>query len=102
MAKLKGLKRVNRIINEFLDQFGLTAQLESEFSYWRDDFHIGYALAVFKKTNSKDPNVTNIKKNLDRWATNTGIYRKFSRAATRVDYTKAIFLYFIISIQQYC
>ncbi len=63
---------------------------------------IGYALAVFKKTNSKDPNVTNIKKNLDRWATNTGIYRKFSRAATRVDYTKAIFLYFIISIQQYC
>ena len=46
MAKLKGLKRVNRIINEFLDQFGLTAQLESEFSYWRDDFHIGYALAV--------------------------------------------------------
>ena len=46
MAKLKGLKRVNRIINEFLDQFGLTAQLESEFSYWRDDFHIGYALVV--------------------------------------------------------
>ena len=63
---------------------------------------IGYALAVFKKTNSKDPNVVNIKKNLDRWATNTGIYRKFSRAATRVDYTKAIYLYFIISIQQYC
>ena len=46
MAKLKGLKRVNRIINEFLDQFGLTAQLESEFSYWPDDFHIGYALTV--------------------------------------------------------
>ena len=46
MAKLKGLKRVNRIINEFLNQFGLTAQLESDFSYWRDDFHIGYALVV--------------------------------------------------------
>ena len=63
---------------------------------------IGYALALFKKTNSKDPNIMNIKKNLDKWATNTGIYRKFSRAATRVDYTKAIYLYFIISIQQYC
>ena len=46
MAKLKGLKRVNSIINEFLNQFGLTAQLEPEFSYWRDDFHIGYSLAV--------------------------------------------------------
>jgi len=46
MAKLKGLKRVDRIVNEFLDQFGLTAKLESEFTYWQDDFHIGYALVV--------------------------------------------------------
>lgn len=38
MAKLKGLKRVDRIVNEFLDQFGLTAKLESEFTYWQDDF----------------------------------------------------------------
>ena len=46
MAKLKGLKRVNRIINEFLNQFGLTARLESDFYYWRNDFHIGYALTT--------------------------------------------------------
>ena len=46
MAKLKGLKRVNRIINEFLNQFGLTARLESDFYYCRNDFHIGYALTT--------------------------------------------------------
>lgn len=62
---------------------------------------IGYALQLFKKTNSKDKNVTNIKNTLDKWGTSSGIYRKFSRSATRVDYTKAIFMYFILSIQMY-
>lgn len=62
---------------------------------------IGYALQLFKKTNSKDKNVTNIKTTLDKWGTSSGIYRKFSRSATRVDYTKAIFMYFILSIQMY-
>lgn len=50
MTKLKGAKRVNRIINDFLSEnFGLTAQLEPDFSYWREDFHIGYSLAVVKE-----------------------------------------------------
>ena len=62
---------------------------------------IGYSLQLFKKTNSKDKNVTNIKTTLDKWGTSSGIYRKFSRSATRVDYTKAIFMYFILSIQMY-
>lgn len=62
---------------------------------------IGYALQLFKKTNSKDKNITNIKTTLDKWGTSSGIYRKFSRSATRVDYTKAIFMYFILSIQMY-
>lgn len=51
MARLKGAKRVNRIINEFVSQFGLTAELEPDFSYWRGDLHIGYSLAV---TDSSD------------------------------------------------
>jgi hypothetical protein len=62
---------------------------------------LSYALALFKKTNSKDMNITNIKKTLDEWGTESGIYSKFSRLATRVDYTRAIYLYFILSIQKY-
>lgn len=112
ISKLDLRNYINLIVNE-KESEAMKSVVESIlFMYLYTENHepdqirskefIAYALAVFKRTNSKDPNVVNIKKNLDRWATNTGIYRKFSRAATRVDYTKAIYLYFIISIQQYC
>ena len=62
---------------------------------------IAFALQLFKKTNSKNENIQNIKKTLDKWGEESGIYGKFSRLATRVDYTKAIYLYFVTSIQKY-
>lgn len=62
---------------------------------------LAFSIALFKKTNSKDPNINNIKNTLDKWGTDSGIYGKFQRLATRVDYTKAIYLYFILSIQKY-
>lgn len=62
---------------------------------------LAFALNLFKKTNSKNENVQNIKKTLDLWGTDSGIYGKFTRLATRVDYTKGIFLYYILSIQKY-
>lgn len=46
MAKLKGVKRIDRIINEFVEQFGLTAGLDKDFGYYRDGFHIGYSLVA--------------------------------------------------------
>lgn len=46
MAKLKGLKRVNRIINEFTSQFGLDAHIEPDFGYYRDDHSVAYSLVV--------------------------------------------------------
>lgn len=60
-----------------------------------------FALALFKKTNSKDENIVNIKKLLDKWGNDSGIYGKFSRIPTRVIYTKGIFLYFILAIQKH-
>ena len=62
---------------------------------------LSFAIALFKKTNSKDKNITNIKTTLDKWGVDSGIYGKFNRLATRVDYTKGIFLYFVLSIQKY-
>jgi hypothetical protein len=63
---------------------------------------IAFALALFKKSNSKNTNISNIKKKLDKWGTDTGIYGKYGRLATRIDYTKGIFLYFVMCIQKYC
>lgn len=62
---------------------------------------ISFALSLFKKTNSKDENISNIKKLLDKWGNDSGLYGKFSRVATRIDYTKGIFLYFILTIQKH-
>ena len=44
MAKIKGLNRINRIVNEFTEQFGVTAKLDTEFQAFCDDMTIGYAL----------------------------------------------------------
>ena len=62
---------------------------------------LSFALALFKKTNSKDTNISNIKKMLDKWGTDSGVYGKFNRVATRIDYTKGIYLFFILCIQKY-
>ena len=44
MAKLKGIKRVNRIINEFTAQFGIVAKFDTEFEAFCDDMTVGYTL----------------------------------------------------------
>lgn len=44
--KLKGLKRVNRIINEYLERFGVTASLGTDFCCYMEKRHINYSLLV--------------------------------------------------------
>ena len=61
-----------------------------------------FAIRLFKKTNSMDKNVNNIKDTLEKWGKETGIFSKYiKREATRIEYTKAVFFYFILSIQKY-
>ena len=62
---------------------------------------LGWSSDLFRRTNSNNPNVANIKATLDKWASETGIYTKFKRDASRINYKKAIFWYFILSIQYY-
>lgn len=57
--------------------------------------------SLFRQTNSKNDNIRNIKDLLDKWAEETGIHAKFKREASRVNYKKAIFFYFCLSIQFY-
>jgi hypothetical protein len=56
---------------------------------------------LFRKTNSNNANIKCIKDTLDIWGEETGVHEKFKRDASRVNYKKAIFWYFILSIQYY-
>ncbi len=63
--------------------------------------YLVYCGALFRQTNSKNDNIKTIKDLLDKWAEEVGIHAKFKREASRVNYKKAIFFYFILSIQFY-
>lgn len=65
----------------------------SEFLVW--------ASQLFRKTNSNNDNIARIKDTLNKWGDTTGLHKKFTREASRVNYKKAIFFYFILSIQYY-
>ena len=51
--------------------------------------------------NSNDKNILTIKNTLNTWGDITGLNQKFTREASRINYKKAIFYYFILSIQYY-
>lgn len=60
-----------------------------------------WASKLFRKTNSNDKNIYRIKTTLDKWAEDSGVHAKFTREASRVNYKRAIYFYFILSIQAY-
>lgn len=65
----------------------------SEFLIW--------ASKLFRKTNSNDANISRIKDTLNMWGDLSGLHKKFAREASRINYKRAIFFYFILSIQYY-
>lgn len=71
----------------------------------KEDINSSYFLVwsseLFRKTNSNNANIKCIKDTLDKWAEETGVHDKFKREASRVSYKKAIYWYFILSIQYY-
>lgn len=71
----------------------------------REDINSSHFLVwsseLFRKTNSNNKNIKCIKDTLDKWGEETGVHDKFKREASRVNYKKAIFWYFILSIQYY-
>lgn len=71
----------------------------------REDINSSYFLKwsseLFRKTNSNNDNIKTIKDTLDKWAEESGVHAKFKREASRINYKKAIFWYFILSIQYF-
>lgn len=71
----------------------------------REDINSSHFLVwsseLFRRTNSNNPNIYTIKTTLDKWGEESGVHEKFKREASRINYKKAIFWYFILSIQYY-
>lgn len=59
-----------------------------------------YSLEVYKKSNTSDKNVIRIKEILDKWLEELGTYKKTQRLATINDFRRALFIFFVITIQR--
>lgn len=66
----------------------------------RSQYFLAWAASLFKKTNSKNKNINTINTILNEWAEDSGVYKKFIREASRINYKKAIFYYVILCIQK--
>lgn len=66
----------------------------------RSEYFLAWGKSLFKKTNSKNPNVNNINNILNTWASEAGIDKKFARVASQINYKKAMFFYIILCIQK--
>jgi hypothetical protein len=67
----------------------------------RSQYFLAWAASLFKKTNSKNDNIERINSILNQWLKESGVDKKYSRIASRINYKKAIFFYIILSIQKY-
>ena len=60
-----------------------------------------YSLEIYKRANTADKNVVIIKNSLDKWLEKYSItYRRTQRVATLNNFRRALFLFFVLTIQQ--
>jgi hypothetical protein len=59
-----------------------------------------YCLQVYKRSNTTDKNIIKIKDILDRWLDELGLTAKVSRTATIVNFRRALYTFFVMSIQK--
>lgn len=65
-----------------------------------NDF-IVYCMEVYRRSNTTDENVIKIKKILDSWLTELDAYKKTQRLATINNFRRALYMFFVMSIQYY-
>ena len=46
MTEIKGTKKLDKMINNYVKKFGCTAELGSEFCYWHDDETVDYSFII--------------------------------------------------------
>lgn len=57
------------------------------------------SLELYRRSNSNDKNSIFIKKTLEKWLRDLGVYEKTSREATINNFRKAFYTFFVLSIQ---
>ena len=62
---------------------------------------LAWARSFIKKTNSKNQVIQTFCAILNKWGTELGIFDRFGREGTRINYKKAIYFYFIFSIMNF-
>ena len=60
-----------------------------------------YCLDVYKRSNTTNKNIITIKKILDDWLTRLDLYKKTQRQATINNFRRALYVFFVMSIQYY-
>lgn len=60
-----------------------------------------YCMDVYRRSNTTDKNVVNIKKILDSWLEDLGTYKKTQRVATINNFRKAMYCFFVTAIMYY-
>lgn len=84
---------VECILSDFLLDTGNT--LDEVHS----DKFLNYCLELYKKSNTNDKNINRIKQILDKWLKDVGLLDKTSRQATIASFRKAIYMFFVFTIE---
>lgn len=67
----------------------------------RTNKFLQYSLEIYKKSNTNDKNIIRIKSILDKWLKDVGLFQKTNRLATINSFRKALFTFFVFSIEKY-
>lgn len=102
---------VNDIIADKENKNDVRKMIESILYLYLNDHHLVisdiksnnflfFCLNIYKKTNITNKNIIFIKETLNRWLTKySDTYKKTNRLATISNFKKALYLFFVISIQ---
>lgn len=86
---------IESIISSYLVTEGLAAREIKDNKKF-----LNHSMLLYRKSNTSDPDVIEIKRILDKWMEEIDIYKKTQRLATINDFRKAIYLYFVLSISK--
>lgn len=65
------------------------------------DKFLVYCLDIYKRSNTTDENIIAIKRILDSWLSELGLYKKTQRLATINNFRKAMYTFFVMSIMYF-
>lgn len=91
-------EKIKEIVESILFLYLFDSQ-NTEHDIRNNNKFLLYCLEMYKKSNTTDKNIIKIKSILDEWLEDLGTYKKTQRLATINNFRRALFLFFVITIQ---